>query len=277
MGCPLICQWFRLARTHFAMQESQMTETTAQTGTATGFTVDPAEVEKFSRIAAEWWDTTGNFAPLHKLNPVRLGFIRDEVCARFGRDPKARRALEGLSLLDIGCGGGLLSEPMARMGAEVTAVDASEPNIKTASVHASEGGLHINFRHGTAEDLVGEGRSFDVVLNMEVVEHVADVPAFLEAAANLVAPGGIMILATLNRTAKAFALAVVGAEYVLGWVPKGTHDHRKFVTPGEVRDALTPHGMNVQQPVGVAFNPLMEGWKLSKDTDVNYMIVGKKG
>ena len=253
-----------------------MTNTQARTRTASGFTVDPDEVEKFSKIAAEWWDTSGNFAPLHQLNPVRLAYIRTQVIEHFTVDPKKRKALEGLSLVDIGCGGGLLSEPMARMGAAVTAVDASEPNIKTASVHAAEGGLDIAFRHGTAEDLVAEEASFDIVLNMEVVEHVADVPAFLEAAAALVAPGGLMIMATLNRTAKAFALAVVGAEYVLGWVPKGTHDHKKFVKPGEIRDALTSHGMKVLPPVGVSYNPLMEGWKISGDTDVNYMIVAKK-
>lgn len=257
------------------MSQTQADNATASS-TAAGYTVDPAEVEKFSKIAAEWWDTSGNFAPLHQLNPIRLGYIRDQVIERFDHDPKSRHALEGLSLLDIGCGGGLLSEPMARMGAAVTAVDASEPNIKTASVHAAEGGLDINFRHGTAEDLVAEGAIFDIVLNMEVMEHVADVPLFLKASADLVKPGGIMIMATLNRTAKAFALAVVGAEYVLGWVPKGTHDHKKFVKPGEIRDALTSHGMTVERPMGVSYNPLQEGWKLSGDTDVNYMIVAKK-
>jgi len=253
-----------------------MSQTDTKSDTASGYTVDPEEIEKFSRIAAEWWDTTGNFKPLHQINPVRLSYVRDQICSHFDIDPKNRAALEGLSALDIGCGGGLLSEPMARMGAAVTAVDASEANIKIASVHGTEGGLDINYRHGTAEDLVDEGLAFDVVLNMEVMEHVTDVPAFLKASANLVKPGGLMIMATLNRTAKAFALAVIGAEYVLGWVPKGTHDARRFVRPGEIRDALTPCGMKVMPPVGVSYNPLMEGWKLSGDTAVNYMIVAKK-
>ncbi len=244
--------------------------------TAESRSVDPTEVEKFSKMAAEWWDPSGKFAPLHKFNPVRLAFLRDEICAQFHRDAKSSRPFEGLRLADIGCGGGLLSEPMARMGADVLGIDASDANVKTATVHADETGTAVTYRHGTAEDLAREGRTFDVVLNMEVVEHVADVPAFLRTSANLVAPGGMMVVATLNRTARAFALAVVGAEYVLRWLPRGTHDARKFVKPSEVRDALAGAGLDVRPPVGVSYNPLQGEWKLSGDTGVNYMIVARK-
>jgi len=253
-----------------------MTQAASQTATAEGLSVDPDEVEKFSKIAAEWWDPNGKFAPLHKFNPVRLTFLRDELCAHFGRDPKSRTPLEGLKLIDIGCGGGLLSEPMANMGAEVLGVDASAANVKTAAVHAEQSGASTTYRHGTAEDVLAEGQAFDVVLNMEVVEHVADVPAFLQASANLVAPGGLMVIATLNRTARAYALAVVGAEYVLGWLPRGTHDVRKFVKPSEIRDALTGTGVTIEPPIGVSYNPLQGEWKLSGDTAVNYMIVARR-
>jgi 2-polyprenyl-6-hydroxyphenyl methylase / 3-demethylubiquinone-9 3-methyltransferase len=235
--------------------------------------VDPDEVAKFSRIAAEWWDPAGKFRPLHLFNPVRLAFIRDEAARRFGRDVKAPRPFEGLALLDIGCGGGLLAEPMARLGFRVTGVDASEANIKTASVHAEEQGLDIGYRHGSAEALAEEKARFDVVLNMEVVEHVADVGSFLRATASMVSPGGLMFVATINRTAKSWALAIVGAEYVLGWLPKGTHSHSKFVRPLELRDALTAAGLKVRPPVGVSYNPLGGRWRLSGDTDVNYMMV----
>jgi len=248
----------------------------SDTATAEGLTVDASEVEKFSKIAAEWWDPTGNFAPLHKFNPVRLSFLRDQFCAHFGRDAKSRAPFDGLQLIDIGCGGGLLSEPMARMGAEVLGVDASAANVKTATVHAVETGTAVTYRHGTAEDVLAEGKGFDIVLNMEVVEHVADVPAFLQASAGLVAPGGIMVIATLNRTARAYALAVVGAEYVLRWLPRGTHDVRKFVKPSEVRDALTGTGVKIEPPIGVSYNPLSGEWKLSGDTGVNYMIVARR-
>jgi 2-polyprenyl-6-hydroxyphenyl methylase/3-demethylubiquinone-9 3-methyltransferase len=186
--------------------------------------IDPAEVAKFSAIAAEWWDPAGKFAPLHKFNPVRLSFIRDEATAYFGRDSRSLRPFEGLSLLDIGCGGGLLSEPMARLGFAVTGADASERNIGTARAHAAQSGLEIDYRATTAEALVAEGRSFDVVLNMEVVEHVADVTAYLNACTALVKPGGLTFVATLNKTLKSLALAKIGAEYVLGWLPRGTHD-----------------------------------------------------
>ncbi|MFP3942475.1 MAG: bifunctional 2-polyprenyl-6-hydroxyphenol methylase/3-demethylubiquinol 3-O-methyltransferase UbiG [Alphaproteobacteria bacterium] len=235
--------------------------------------VDPEEVERFSKLAAEWWNPAGKFRPLHVFNPVRLAFIRDEAARRFGRDTTVPRPFEGLTLLDIGCGGGLLSEPMTRLGFRVTAVDASEANIKTATIHAREQGLDIDYRHGSAEALAGENARFDVILNMEVVEHVADMQGFLHACASMVAPGGMMVIATLNRTAKAWALAIVGAEYVLGWLPKGTHQHSKFVRPLELRDALEGTGLRVRPPVGVSYNPLAGRWRLSGDTDVNYMVV----
>ncbi len=239
-------------------------------------TIDPDEIEKFSAMAAEWWDPTGKFKPLHKFNPVRLAFIRDTVAAHYGRDPKADRPFDGLAFLDIGCGGGLLSEPMTRLGAHVTGVDAAERNIKTAMVHAQEQGLTIDYRHGSAEALVEDALQFDVILNMEVVEHVADVTAYMTACARLMTPGGIMIVATINRTLKAWALAIVGAEYVLGWLPKGTHQYEKLVRPIEIRDALTPEGVSVKPPLGVSYNPLADRWDLSSDTAVNYMVVCEK-
>ena len=235
--------------------------------------IDPAEVERFSRIAAEWWDPRGKFAPLHKFNPVRLAFIRDQALYRFGRDGKARRPFEGLRLLDIGCGGGLLSEPMTRLGFAVTGVDASERNIKTAAAHAAEQGLSIDYRASTAEDLLAAGeRPFDVILNMEVIEHVADPAAYLQDCARLLKPGGLMIVATLNRTLKALALAKIGAEYILRWLPVGAHDWNKFLKPDEIRDFLAQEPVVVDGPYGVVFNPLTGRWTESVDADVNYMM-----
>jgi 2-polyprenyl-6-hydroxyphenyl methylase/3-demethylubiquinone-9 3-methyltransferase len=239
--------------------------------------VDPADVERFSRIAAEWWDPKGKFAPLHRFNPVRLGFIRHHAALQFSCDVKAIRPFEGLRLLDIGCGGGLLCEPMRRMGFQVTGVDASERNIGVAAAHAAEGGLAIDYRCGTAEGLLAQGEQpFDVVLNMEVVEHVADPARFLRDTSRLLAPGGLMVVATLNRTLKALALAKVGAEYVLGWLPRGTHDWRKFLTPDEVRLFLSPEAIAVEGPFGVVFEPLGNRWRESADASVNYMMLVKK-
>lgn len=240
---------------------------------AAQFSIDPAEVERFSRIAAEWWDPNGKFAPLHRFNPVRLAFIRDQALHRFGRDPGARRPFEGLRLLDIGCGGGLLSEPMTRLGFEVTAVDASERNVATARTHAEEQGLFIDYRASTAEALLEAGEPpFDLILNMEVIEHVADPGEYLRTCARLLKPGGLMIVATLNRTLKAFALAKVGAEYVLRWLPAGTHDWSKFLKPQEIRDFLSGQPVAVDGPFGVVFNPLTGRWTESADADVNYMM-----
>ena len=241
---------------------------------AAATSVDPAEVERFSRIAEEWWDPRGKFAPLHRFNPTRLRFVRDTALARFGREEHAARPFEGLRLLDIGCGGGLLSEPMTRLGFRVTGVDASATNIAVAGLHAREGGLDIDYRADTAEALLAAGEGpFDVVLNMEVIEHVADPGAYLRATSRLLAPGGVMVVATLNRTLKALALAKIGAEYVLRWLPRGIHDWRKFLRPEELRAFLANEPVIVQGPVGVVYHPLGDRWSLSSDADVNYMMV----
>ena len=237
--------------------------------------VDPEEVEKFSRMAADWWDPDSKFKPLHKFNPVRLGFIRDTICEHFGLT--GATPLEGLRILDIGCGGGLVCEPMARLGAQVTGVDAAEANVKTASVHAEEQGLDIDYRHGVAEQLLEAGEPpFDVVLNLEVMEHVADPHAFLVDCTRLVKPGGLMICATINRTPKAFAMAIVGAEWIMGWLPRGTHRFAKLVKPAEIRAALREGGMAMSEPVGVLYNPLNDQFSLGEDIAVNYMAVAQK-
>jgi len=238
--------------------------------------IDPSEVEKFSRIAAEWWNPKGKFGLLHVFNPVRLAWIKEQACARLGRDPLEREPLAGLRLLDIGCGGGLLSEPMARLGARVTGVDPSEKNIRSASVHAMEMGLAIDYRAATAEDLAAAGETFDVILNMEVIEHVNDPRAFTATCAAMLRPGGLMFVATLNRTLKSFALAIIGAEYVLGWLPRGTHQWEKFITPEELSGFLADSGLAVRDRAGVTFNPLKSEWRRAADMDVNYMVVGEK-
>ena len=240
-------------------------------------TIDPAEIVKFSAIAEEWWDPFGKFKPLHKFNPVRLAYIRDGACAHFGQNAADKEPLSGLRLLDIGCGGGLVAEPMRRLGAEVTAIDAAERNIKTALAHAMPQKLDIDYRCTTVEDLVSAATPpFDIVLNMEVVEHVADVDLFLQSTTKLVKPGGLLFMATINRTLKALALAKIGAEYVLRWLPAGTHDPRKFVKPSEAREALSRGGMSVTEETGVSFNPLLDKWRISNDTDVNYMLMAVK-
>ncbi len=239
-------------------------------------TVDAAEVARFSALAAEWWNPNGKFGVLHKFNPVRLAFIRDQACAHFGRDAKGGRPFAGLRLLDIGCGGGLLSEPMTRLGFAVLGADASEKNIKTAAVHAGEQSLAIDYRATTAEALAAAGERFDVILNMEVIEHVADLNLFVESCASMLKPSGMMFVATINRTAKAFVLAIVGGEYILGWLPRGTHDWAKFVKPLELDTALTRARLTVGGETGVMFNPLSGRWMLSSDMDVNYMVVAVK-
>ena len=243
---------------------------------ASGSTVDADEVARFSALAAEWWDFGGKMGVLHKFNPVRLGFIRDAVCRRLGRDPKRLDSLSGLRILDIGCGGGLLSEPLARLGAAVVGADPAQANIAAAKLHAGAGGLAIDYRATTAEALADAGESFDVVLAMEVVEHVADVNLFVRLSAAMVKPGGLMIAATLNRTLKSFALAIVGAEYILRWLPRGTHQWDKFVTPNELEIALELGGLRVIDETGVVYNPLADQWRLASDMDVNYMLVAER-
>jgi 2-polyprenyl-6-hydroxyphenyl methylase/3-demethylubiquinone-9 3-methyltransferase len=240
--------------------------------------IDPADVARFSAIADQWWDAHGKFAPLHRFNPVRLAFIREQALARFGRDPVARTPFEGLRLLDIGCGGGLLCEPMARLGFSVTGADASERNIAVASAHAAGEGVAIDYRAVTAESLLAAGEAaFDLVLNMEVVEHVTDPGAFLRSCARLLAPGGLMIVATLNRTFKALVQAKIGAEYLLRWLPAGTHDWRRFITPAEMRGHFAGEGYVVEGPFGVTFNPIDGVWSRSDDAGVNYMMTVGRG
>ncbi|TIP69787.1 MAG: bifunctional 2-polyprenyl-6-hydroxyphenol methylase/3-demethylubiquinol 3-O-methyltransferase UbiG [Mesorhizobium sp.] len=239
-------------------------------------TIDAGEVERFSALAAEWWNPNGKFRPLHKFNPIRLAYIRDQVAARFGRDPRAARPFEGLRILDIGCGGGLLCEPMARLGAEVVGADASVTNIEVAKLHAAEVGVTVDYRATTAEDLADAGEKFDVILNMEVVEHVADIDLFVAKCGEMVKPGGIMFVATINRTLKALGLAIIGAEYVLRWLPRGTHQFGKLVRPDELEKALTGAGLTVIDRTGVTYNPLADRWQRSKDMDVNYMVLAEK-
>lgn len=239
-------------------------------------TVDAAEIERFSRLAAEWWNPAGKFKPLHKFNPVRLEYVRDQVSAHFGRDAKGVRPFEGLRLLDIGCGGGLLSEPMARLGASVVGADASATNIEVAKLHAAQSGLAVDYRAATAEALADAGETFDVILNMEVVEHVADVPLFLGKCGQMLRPGGVMFVATINRTLKAWGLAIIGAEYVLRWLPRGTHQYEKLVRPAELDAGLSAAGLRILETSGVVYNPLADRWQRSADIDVNYMVLAEK-
>lgn len=243
---------------------------------ASASTIDPAEVARFDAMAKSWWDPKGPMAVLHKFNPVRLGFIRDLACERFGRDAKSLQALEGLTLVDIGCGGGVLSEPLARLGAEVTGLDPAEGNIAVASAHARKSGLAIDYRAETIEALVAEGKRFDIVLAMEVVEHVADVEVFVAACCAAVKPGGLLVMATLNRTLKSYALAIIGAEYVLRWLPRGTHDWEKFVTPDELGVAIERNGLELGESTGVVYNPLTGRWSPARDMDVNYMLAASR-
>jgi 2-polyprenyl-6-hydroxyphenyl methylase/3-demethylubiquinone-9 3-methyltransferase len=239
-------------------------------------TVDDDEIERFNALAAEWWDPRGKMAPLHKFNPVRLAYIRDQAMGRFGRDAKRIDCLKALRILDIGCGGGILSEPLARLGAVVVGVDPAEANIAAAKQHADKMELAIDYRTGTAEALADAGERFDLVLAMEVVEHVADVTLFVERCGEMVNPGGLMIVGTLNRTLKSFALAIVGAEYVLRWLPRGTHQWDKFVTPNELEIAMEQGGLKVIDEAGVIYNLFADRWQLSRDTDVNYMLTAEK-
>ncbi len=239
-------------------------------------TASPEEIARFTAMAEAWWDPAGKFKPLHRFNPVRLAFMRRHFAAHFGRDESLMRPFEGLTLLDVGSGGGLLSEPLARMGFAVTGIDAGDKNVTVARLHAEQTGVPVEYRVATPERL-DPAEAFDVVLSMEVVEHVPDVSVFLGHATAHLKPGGVFMGATLNRTAKAWALAVVGAEYVLGWLPKGTHDWHKFVRPSEFAAMLRDHGITVRQMAGMAFNPLSDTWRETDSLDVNYMLFGVKG
>jgi len=239
-------------------------------------TVDAAEVDRFSRLAGEWWDHRGKMAVLHKFNPVRLAYIRDAACRQFGRDAARPPCLDALRILDIGCGGGILCEPLARLGAAVVGADPSPANIEAARLHAAGNGLAIDYRTTAAEALADAGERFDVVLAMEVVEHVADVALFMCRCAEMVKPGGLMITATINRTLKSFALTIVGAEYVLRWLPRGTHQWDKFVTPNELELVLAQAGLQVTARTGVIYHPLADRWQLATDLDVNYMMTAER-
>lgn len=254
---------------------SRMSAQTQTQPTATS--IDPAEVEQFSRIADAWWDAKGKFKPLHDINPLRIGYIRDQVVTHLGGDAKSLKPLAGLSLLDIGCGGGLICEPMCRMGAQVTGIDASEKNIAVAALHAEQSGLAVDYRATTAEALVQQNAHFDVVLALEIVEHVVDADAFIASCAALVKPGGMLIMTTLNRTPKSYAMAIIGAEYVLRLLPRGTHQWKKFVRPSEMARAMQQSGLNIADMSGMVLNPLRREWKLSAtDLDVNYLMVARK-
>jgi 2-polyprenyl-6-hydroxyphenyl methylase/3-demethylubiquinone-9 3-methyltransferase len=239
-------------------------------------TANADEVAKFAAIADEWWNPQGKFKPLHKFNPERIRFVRDRVAAHFGRDAFRPDAFSGLSLIDIGCGGGLIAEPMARLGFDVTGIDAAEKNVAVAALHAQRHGLPIVYECATPELLSQRRRRFEVVLALEVIEHVADVDLFLASAAALVAPGGLLIAATLNRTLKSMALAKIGAEYILRWLPAGTHDWRRFVRPSELAAGLRRAGLEVREIAGVSYDVFKDQWKLSRDLDVNYIALATK-
>jgi 2-polyprenyl-6-hydroxyphenyl methylase / 3-demethylubiquinone-9 3-methyltransferase len=237
-------------------------------------TVDPAEVARFSQLSEEWWDPQGRMAPLHKINPLRLGWIRDTACRKFNRNPRSLKSLERMRILDIGCGAGLLSEPLARLGAQVIGIDPSESNIAAAKVHAARSNVLIDYRATTVEEM-GSLERFDIVLAMEVVEHVTDVGLFLQRCAELMKPQGMMVVSTLNRTLKSFALAIVGAEYVLRWLPRGTHQWSKFVTPAELAQHLHKSRLEIAEQTGVIYTPFADRWSLSSDMDVNYMVTAE--
>jgi 2-polyprenyl-6-hydroxyphenyl methylase/3-demethylubiquinone-9 3-methyltransferase len=240
-------------------------------------TVDESEIAKFEAMAAEWWDPNGKFKPLHMLNPCRLDYITSQIAAEFDRDLGGQHPFAGLRILDIGCGGGLLSEPMARLGAEVVGVDAAPRNIPVAQAHAAQSGLDIDYRHTTAEDMAAAGEQFDVVMNMEVVEHVADPLAFLTACQQLLKPNGLHVCSTINRNPKSFAMAIIGAEYVMRWLPKGTHEWKKFITPDELYSLLSDAGLSPVDRKGFVFNPVSWLWSLSdRDLSVNYVTAALK-
>ncbi|MBV8449446.1 MAG: bifunctional 2-polyprenyl-6-hydroxyphenol methylase/3-demethylubiquinol 3-O-methyltransferase UbiG [Hyphomicrobiales bacterium] len=238
--------------------------------------VNAAEVERFDRLASTWWDQQGPMRALHAMNPARLAWIRRETASHFGLDPRERRILAGRSVLDIGCGGGILCEPLARLGATVTGIDPAGENIEVAKAHGERSGLAIDYRNATVEELAGETERFDIALAMEVVEHVADVSAFMSACEHVLKPGGILLMSTLNRTLRSFAFAIVGAEYVLRWLPRGTHDWEKFLTPEELASQARRAGLAPGKAEGLFFDPLRWEWRLSRDTAVNYVLSARK-
>ncbi len=238
--------------------------------------INTEEVEKFSRMAEDWWNPNGKFKPLHKFNPVRLKYIRDKLAEYFQLPVTSNQLLKGLTILDIGCGGGLLSVPLTRLGATVTGIDASEKNINIARIHAGKEDLNIEYINTSAEELAATGRQFDVVLNMEVIEHVADVTSFMQASAQLLKPNGLMLVATLNRTLKSFAFAIVGAEYIMRWLPAGTHDWKKFLKPHEINEQFEKNNIKLVESKGVKFNPVRDEFSLDNDLSVNFMMLGKK-
>lgn len=248
----------------------------ANTGHKSRTTVDAGEVARFAAMADEWWNPRGKMQPLHRFNPVRIAFIRDRACALYGRDPKVLDCLAGLRILDVGCGGGLLAEPLARLGAQVTGVDPAAENVAAARMHAERSGLPIDYRSATVEEIADTGERFDIVVASEVVEHVADLDLFVRRCADCVAPGGSMIVTTINRTLKSFALAIVGAEYVLRWLPVGTHRWDKFVTPDELEDSFAEAGLSVVDEAGIVYHLPSGEWRRADDMDVNYMMAAEK-
>src|SRR3569833_222981 len=252
-----------------------MQQDTSATTTPPGSTVAAAEIAKFSRLSAEWWDPKGKMAPLHRINPLRLGYIRDAACRKFERNVRSLNCLGGLRVLDIGCGAGLLCEPLSRLGAQVIGVDPSASNIAAAKLHADKAHLAIDYRCTTVEEIAPRER-FDIVLAMEVVEHVVDGGGFLKRCAAMLKPGGLMLVSTLNRNWKSFALAIVGAEYVLRWLPRGTHQWDKFVTPDELARHLERNHLSITEQTGVVYSPFADRWSLSGDMDVNYMVVAEE-
>ena len=239
-------------------------------------TIDPKDVAKFSAIADEWWDPEGKFKPLHRFNPIRLQFIRDRLCDHFDRDALSLRPLEGLRLLDVGCGGGLIAEPLARMGAKVTGIDASEKNTVTAQLHAAESGLDIDYKATTVEELAADGEIFDAVISLEVVEHVANFELFIKGCTELMGVNSAILIATLNRTPKSFAFGIVGAEYIMRWLPRGTHNWRKFIRPSELASALRRNCVVTEEIAGLSLNPFTNAWRVSNDVSVNYVVFGRK-
>jgi 2-polyprenyl-6-hydroxyphenyl methylase / 3-demethylubiquinone-9 3-methyltransferase len=254
--------------THNAQSSERSTASTAM--------LDGREVDRFRRMADAWWDTQGKFRPLHQIGPARLSFIRQQASAHFGLDAKASKPLHGLTVLDIGCGGGLIAEPVARLGGTVTGVDPGDTNIAIAREHAEGQGLAIDYRVAEVETLAAEGTLFDLVLCLEVVEHVPDPKAFVKVCASLVRPGGLLVLSTLNRTMASFALAIVGAEYVLRWLPRGTHQWERFITPQELQTYSEAAGLSVREITGMTYNPLLDTWSLRDNTDVNYLLAASR-